>query len=412
MKSTIKSWMTLGLLLSLAPLYKAQANETPAEPQCLQSDQAEFIACLNQKVVATQMPKSQAAFTGIVGRLTQGFDLSTEVVQKSFLDTYGPAKVGIPAIEVGSMNYESEGEDFSPAPILKKRKAAFIENNIRRTINFAAWFHARSFGRTSSMLFSFRRLEIQSLNTTNIGMALKDKTLMVYLPQTRMITEKELIAFWNTGRVLVPSKYSDLPMSWIKFLAKFSDAGPLEKKTLEYWKFLNPVGDFRVALHALYLAKVVEAKSLIERENLSSEQKIRMVSYLENPTESAKSLDSLFSISDNSSNKGVVIVNRTTGFCPIKISNSHVINVSVKASRFQSQPQKDSHLSVKTENGVTTVESDGSQPVHIVNDKTIAGLVCVDTHDNVDVSLDVVFGQLDKEISPETLVNYAKTFAL
>ncbi|MNY83735.1 hypothetical protein D3C86_2267120 [compost metagenome] len=51
-------------------------------------------------------------------------------------------------------------------------------------------------------------------------------------------------------------------------------------------------------------------------------------------------------------------------------------------------------------------------PVHIVNDKTYAGFVCVDTHDNVDVSLDVVFGQIEQQLSPETLVKYAKSFAL
>lgn len=397
-----------GLFLNLSTSHAANKVGTPL---CLQSDQSEFIACLNARVITDQMPKSQAAFESIVGRLTQSFDLSTAVVQKSFTDAYSIQK-GIPAIEVGSSSYESEGQDFTPALLLKKNKASIIENNIRRAINFASWYHARSFGRTGSILFAFRRVEIQAHSTPNVGMALKDKTLTVFLPQNRMVTEKELIEFWNTGRVLVPSKYADLPMSWIKFLSKFSNPGPLAQKTLEYWKFLNPVGEFRVALHALYLAKVDEAKDLIDREPLSREQKMRMVSFLENPTETAKSLDSLFSVAEKSSNKGIVIINRSTGFCPIKISNSHVINVSISASRFQRAATKPQGVTVTTNKDGTRVQSDGSQPIHIVNDKTIAGLVCVDTHDNVDVSLDVIFGQLDKEISPQTLVNYAKTYTL
>ncbi|WP_413289030.1 hypothetical protein [Bdellovibrio sp. HCB337] len=396
-----------GLFLSLNAAYAAE--QAPA-PVCLQSDQAEFIACLNNQVVADQIPRAQAWFESISVRLVQGYDLSTDVLQKSFTKAYGPQN-GLPTIEVGTTSFETEGgEEFTPALVMKKRKASIIENNIRRAINFASWFHARSFGRTSSMLFAFRRLEIQAHSTPNVGLALRDKTLVVTLPQNRMITEKEMIDFWNSGRVLVPAKYAELPMSWIKFLAKFS--GPVEQKTLEYWKFLNPVGEFRVALHALYLAKVKEAKILIDREPVTQAQKVSMVSFLENPTETAKSLDSLFSISDASSGGNIVVVNRTTGFCPIKISNSHVINVSVSASRFQRATEKPQGYTVTTDKDGTRVESDGTQSVHIVNDKTIAGIVCVDTHDNVDVSLDVVFGQLDNEISPEKLVNYAKSYAL
>jgi|GEM_PF-5210309 hypothetical protein len=409
---TLKYVILAGMVLGMNSAATVAGASTAAEaPLCLQSNQEEFASCLNSLVVADQLPKSQQEFQSMVGRLIQGYELQPSSIQKSFIDAFS-ASNGIPAIEVGSKNYEAEGEEFAPAWIFKKQKAAYIENNIRRTMNFAAWYHARSFGRTSSMLFSFRRIEIQALSTPNIGMALKDKTLLVSLPQNRHITEKELIDFWNSGRVLVPSKYAELPMSWIQFLAKFGDQGMLGQKVLEYWKFLNPVGEFRVGLHALYIARIVEAKQFIEQDNLTVAEKMRLVSFLDNPVETAKSLDSLFSFGNTDSKKGVVVVNRTTGFCPIKVSNSHVINVSVKASRFEGAQEAPAKLTVTTENGKTVVESDKSTPVHIVNDTTYAGLVCVDTHDNVDVSLDVVFGQLDQALTPEKLVNYAKSFVL
>lgn len=400
--------LTFGLSLS-----QAAVKEKIEPVSCQQTDPEAFINCLNQVVVTDQLEKSQATFTGIAGRLAQSHDLSAGAIQKSFNKAYSTEN-DIPAIEVGSTNYEAadEGVDFAPYGYTNKSRAIVIENNIRRTMNFAAWFHARSFGRTSSMLFSFRRVEIQASKHTGLGMTLKDKTLLVSLPQNRLITTKEMIDFWNSGRVLVPSDVSQYPMQLIKFFAKFGEQGILGEKVLEYWKFINPVGEFRVGLHALYLAKVVEARNLIERENLSQEDKNRMVSFLDNPIETAKSLDSLFSMGSTETKKGVVIVNRTTGFCPIKVSNSHVINVSVKASRFESAANAPTALTVKTENGSTVVESDGSVPVHIVNDKTYAGLVCVDTHDNIDVSLEVVFGQLEQQLSPETLVQYAQSFAL
>ncbi|MEN0058652.1 MAG: hypothetical protein AAGB31_07440, partial [Bdellovibrio sp.] len=306
----------LGTLMTALPAWAGG-------PLCQQLEQKDFEACLNDQVVSSQMTEAEDHFNRLSSRLIGAYGLKSEEKGTAFRATFA-IQNGVPGIEVRGADMEGLGQNFHLPSLFREKRAAVIENNIRKVINFTAWYHARSFGRLSSPLFSFQRVEMRAHPSAQLSMELRDRTLQVLLPQQSSITEKDLIEYWNSGRVLVPAAYSRVPMPLIKLFSGMGDSGKIGKMVLEHWNLLNPVGDFRVRLQALYLGKAGKAIEMIRRRlDVSEADKERMISFLQDPEENAKSLESLFSLEKiQSSPQEAVIVNRRTFFCPIKVSNS------------------------------------------------------------------------------------------
>ena len=127
----------------------------------------------------------------------------------------------------------------------------------------------------------------------------------------------------------------------------------------------------------------------------------QLMNILQTSDQVARAFDSLFSKQQNGND--IHIINRSAFMCLVKVSNSHVIKVSWDESDFAgsvNQTMAKTDITIKDhEIKVTNAQY---KNVHIVNDKTKFGLVCVDTNDNVNVDLNGLLGMIQKKMNQKS----------
>lgn len=367
-------------------------------------------------------------------RLSQAYDLPMPAQDlELFRAKYFPES-GYPAIEVVGERIDGSGRNFSirkDSYFLsgKRKKEKILKANMQEALQFVAYFHARNFGRKNGFLFNFNRVEISALNPKSDEglLALDGQTLRVNLPEDRAVVAKELLQLWNSGDVLLTPAQARTPRSLIKIFAYFgSTSDKAGVSVLENWKLFNPISDFRVQLTALYLkhAATLAAKlqnlpdsgvrswleGVLPGAPIPAERgdlKGLLVASLSEADNYAGALDSLFSERRGAGSGDISVINRQAGVCLVKVSNSHVIKVDWDESDFADGTSETVTSTVTIKEGEVAVTAASHQDVHVVNDKTWVGGVCVDTNDNVQVNMDSILRMIKKKMTDRALVKVA-----
>lgn len=401
---------------------------------CILPEDAQVVNCLNTQVLPELIGAADKTFREYYRRLSQGYDLPIQAGDlELFRDKYFP-EAGYSAIEVVGERIDGSGKNFSIRRdsyflSAKRKKEKILKANMQETLHFVAYFHARNFGRKNGFLFNFNRVEISALNSKSDEglLALDGQTLRVNLPEDRTVMAKDLLQMWNSGDVLLTPVQARTPRSVIKIFAYFGSASDKAGVgILENWKLFNPISDFRVQLTALYLKHATTLVSKLQNLPESSlrswlegllpgmpipeergDLKGLLVTSLSDSNNYAAALDSLFSEKRGAGSGDISVINRQVGICLVKVSNSHVIKVDWDESDFSEGASKDTKSSVIIKDAEVAVTAASHQDIHVVNDKTWVGGVCVDTNDNVQVNMDSILRMIKKKMTDKALVKAA-----
>lgn len=383
---------------------------------------SEVTNCINKNVLPKMGEKSELEYKKYSERLYQAYDLNSEDIEKySFYKHYFQNE-GLQRLEVIADRLDQTARPFA-------KYSVQLEKNLQAAVDFVAYFHMRSFGRKNSLLFGFNRVEITSSKANNNEglLALVENTLRINLPENTKVDFKTFEKTWNSGDVLLTKNIAKLPRRTLKIMNFFGGGlkEDLGLKVLEHWAVINPLSDFRLKLHALYLSKSKSVVDNIQNLNsaaflnymktnfksevheLSDEEIInnqnQLINVLQSSDQVASAFDSLFSKQQNKND--IHIINRSAFLCLVKVSNSHVIKVSWDESEFADSARSTmerTDITIKDhEIKITHAEN---KNVHIVNDKTKFGLVCVDTNDNVNVDLNGLLGLIQKKMNQKSLI--------
>ncbi len=387
------------------------------------AEDSEITNCINKNVLPQMGEKAELEYKKYSDRLYQSYDLSPEDIEKySFYKHYFLSE-SLQRFEVVDERFDQSAKAFSKYNVQ-------LERNLQAAVDFVAYFHVRSFGRKNSLLFGFNRVEITSNKAkSNEGLlALVDNTLRINLPENAKVDAKLLKKTWDSGDVLLTKSIAKLPRRTLKVMNFFggnlkSDMG---LKVLEYWDMINPISDFRLKLHAVYLLK---SKSTVQSvQNLNSvsfvnfmkthfqsdvselsdteiaSRQDQLLNVLQSSDHVGQAFDSLF-VNDKA-NSDINIINRSALLCLVKVSNSHVIKVSWDESDFAKSMNQmpAARIDITIKDHEIKVTNAQNKNVHIVNDKTKFGLVCVDTNDNVNVDLNGLLGLIQKKMNQKSLI--------
>ncbi len=382
----------------------------------------ELTNCINKKVLPQMGQKSELEYQKYSQRLYQSYELNPEDIGKySFYKHY--------FLTDNLQRFEMVEDRFDQSAKPFVKYSVQLERNLQSAVDFVAYFHTRSFGRKNSLLFGFNRVEITSNRANNNEglLALAENTLRINLPENVKVDFKILEKTWNSGDVLLTKNIAKLPRRTLKIMNFFGGGlkEDLGLKILEHWAMINPLSDFRLKLHALYLSKskstvqnmqnlnsaafvnYIKTNLKSEVDQLSDEEiantQNQLMNILQSSDQTARAFDSLFSKQQNGND--IHIINRSAFLCLVKVSNSHVIKVSWDESDFAgsvNQTMGKTDITIKDHDiKVTHAEN---KNVHIVNDKTKFGLVCVDTNDNVNVDLNGLLGLIQKKMNQKALI--------
>ncbi len=401
---------------------------------CILPDEQQMLSCLNSTLIPSLAPSAEKTFKDYFQRLSQSYQLPTSAEDlASFRTKYFPQDQ-LPAIEMVGTRLDGSGKTFRIVKdsyfLVGKRKAEkLLRRNTHEALQFVAYFHARNFGKKNGILFNFNRVEISALNVEGSEgvLALDGQTLRINLPEDREIQAKDLLNLWNSGDVLLTQSQASTPRAIMKIFAHFgSQTDKMGMKVLENWSFFNPISDFRVQLAALYhghsktliqkLQKLPDSQfkswiqELMPQEQIQQETgdlKGLVLASLNSSDVYAGALDSLFSDKKSSGSGNISIINRKTGLCLIKVSNSHVIKVDWDESEFGEGASESVQAEIKVDGDKVDVTAASHQDIHVVNDQTWVGGVCVDTNDNVQVNLDSLLRAVKKRMTDKSLVKMA-----
>ncbi|MFV8257567.1 hypothetical protein ACNQKP_07170 [Bdellovibrio bacteriovorus] len=403
------------------------------QESCILPDEQQMLSCLNTTLIPSLVPAAEQTFKDYYHRLSQSYQLPVgEGDLSSFRSKYFPQDQ-MPAVEMVGSRLDGSGKTFRIIKdsyfLVGKRKAEkLLRRNAHEALQFVAYFHARNFGKKNGLLFNFNRVEISALNVEGSEgvLALDGQTLRINLPEDREIKAKDLLQLWNSGDVLLTQSQASTPRAIMKVFAHFgSQKDKMGMKVLENWSFFNPISDFRVQLAALYhghsktliqkLQKLPDSQfkswiqELVPQEQLqkSDDLKDLVLASMNSADVYAGALDSLFSEKKSSGSGDINIINRKTGLCLIKVSNSHVIKVDWDESEFGDGTVESVSAEIKIDGGKVDVTAASHQDVHVVNDQTWVGGVCVDTNDNVQVNLDSLLRAVKKRMTDKALVKMA-----
>lgn len=415
-------------VMMLSPL----ASFAESEVSCILPDKEQVLECLNTQVLPDLAKKADKTYRDYYRRLAQSYGLEIQDQNLHlFMTKYFPEN-GFPAIEVVGERLDGTGKDFSIRKDSmfvagKRKKEALLKQNMQEALQFVAYFHARNFGKKNGFLFNFNRVEISGTNLKDKEglLALDGQTLHINLPEDRVIPAKNMLEQWNSGDVLLTVSQANTPRSLMKVFAYFGSTSDKAGMTvLENWKLFNPISDFRVQLTAIYLKNADglmgkirslgegQLKALLENAG-GNESAIKthegdlrgfMLASLSSADTYAGALDSLFTEKKTSGSGDINVINRTAGLCLVKVSNSHVIKIDWDESDFSEGSAQSVESKVIIKDGEVSVTAASHQDVHVVNDKTYVGGVCVDTNDNVQVNLDSILRLIQKKMSERSLI--------
>ncbi|MBO9666180.1 MAG: hypothetical protein J7501_05150 [Bdellovibrio sp.] len=391
------------------------AAEASSEVSCVLPEKEEVLECLNSQLLPEAAAKADKTYREYYRRLAQSYTLELKDEDLGLFKAKYFPEGQMPAIEIVGERLDGTGKDFSIRKdsifsASKKRKEKILKENLNEALQFVAYF----------------RVEISAMNLKDSEglLALDGQTLHINLPEDRTIAAKNILEQWNSGDVLLTVSQANTPRSIMKIFAHFgSKSDKAGMAVLENWKLFNPISDFRVQLTAIYLknadsliAKIRslgegQLKALLEdvgaKESVlkSHDGNLRgfMLASLNSPDTYAGALDSIFSEKKSSGSGDINVINRTTGVCLVKVTNSHVIKVDWDESEF-GEGGETAQAQVQIKDGEVSVTAASHQDVHMVNDKTWVGGVCVDTNDNVQVNLDGILRLIQKKMSERSLV--------
>ena len=383
---------------------------------------SEITNCINKNVLPLMGEKSELDYKKYSERLYQAYELNPEDIEKYSFYKHYFMNEGLQRLEVVDERLDQSAKPFAKYNVQ-------LERNLQAAVDFVAYFHMRSFGRKNSLLFGFNRVEITSNKANNNEglLALAENTLRINLPENVKVDFKTLEKTWSSGDILLTKNIAKLPRRTLKIMNFFGGGlkEDLGLKVLEHWDMINPLSDFRLKLHALYLSKSKSTVQGLQNLNsaafvsyiktnfksdvnqLSDEEiantQSQLMNILQTSDQVARAFDSLFSKQQNGND--IHIINRSAFMCLVKVSNSHVIKVSWDESDFAgsvNQTMAKTDITIKDhEIKVTNAQY---KNVHIVNDKTKFGLVCVDTNDNVNVDLNGLLGMIQKKMNQKSLI--------
>ena len=386
------------------------------------SKDSEITNCINKNVLPVMGVKSELDYKKYSERLYQAYELNAEDIEKYSFYKHYFMNEGLQRLEVVDERLDQSAKPFTKYNVQ-------LERNLQAAVDFVAYFHMRNFGRKNSLLFGFNRVEITSNKANNNEglLALAENTLRINLPENVKVDFKMLEKTWNSGDVLLAKNIAKLPRRTLKIMNFFGGGlkEDLGLKVLEHWDIINPLSDFRLKLHALYLSKSKSTVQGIQNLNsaafvnyiktnfksdvnqLSDEEIANIQSQLMNVLQSsdqvASAFDSLFSKQQKGND--IHIINRSAFLCLVIVSNSQVIKVCWVESDFAgsvNQTMTKTDITIKDhEIKVTNAQN---KNVHIVNDKTKFGLVCVDTNDNVNVDLNGLLSLIQKKMNQKSLI--------
>lgn len=425
--------------LSASAMERAVANET----LCLTQDLSESHRCLSQTLLPQLVEQMETAYQGELDRLLQAYDLEVSEDRWSF------QKLIYPQGKRALIQIVSERLDGTAAPFdlklrsfnrMKQRAdAQRLAGNLREAVKFLAYYKARSFGSTNSKVFAFNRVEVTSSRADNEQglMYLDSGILKINLPQDESLEARDFIEYWNSGKVLLTKNQAHLPQGLLVYFGKKGNMKEsIGARVLENWSVLNPISDLRVTLTATYLKYAEKLKQKIaagelewpfQKSNLQDSAAVhfqpvafkldnqqlgqKVIEVIDSPEAYAKALDSLFAIrassenrsSDGSGSGKINVINRKTGMCFVKVSNSHVIDINWRESSF-GPLEKAEPVQITIEEDKVDLKANSKQDIHVVNDKTAVGFVCVDTNDNVQVDLNGLMSTVMGSFNEDSLL--------
>lgn len=424
------------LLFLLSILFHGTLSEASSS-WCPKLAGQELHNCLNEKILPKLISYGENAYQETIRNLVQAKSLDLNHIRPQSFQSYYFPKADNYRIEIVGQRIDGSGAFFNLDQKKSKTESAFtpavaFEKNLVEVLRFLGFYHGRNFGRQNSLLFHIARVEVSaSSKQSDEGlMYFTGNTLRVNLPLNRSIHASELIKFWNEGNIFLSKNQAKVPRFILEKMGSYF-GGLKEKigiKVLENWQILNPISDFRTSLHAVYLKNAEHLIGLIKNDDEQSLSKRvlgaqsqlqfhqemdwknignQMVNNLMSYDYVADSLDSFFQqMSDDGSNKNgsIHVVNRATLMCFVKVSNSHMIKVTWDESNFGKGEVANENISIETGLHKVKVNAKQKQNVHVVNDFTGLGFVCVDTNDNVEVDLNGLLRTLASKMDQKALI--------
>jgi hypothetical protein len=441
MFSNLKTAVAIPLMFVLYAGLTANTQASSNELECWNSD--DLMACLDRYADSLLKPGSEAdqIFKEEMSEILHNYTLNHEVIPLQEMFRLTVARKGDTDVSDGGACFSSINEYFYRETEIKD-----IMNQMAETANFLALFHSRALGKKVSLLFQIRTVKFCDLDR-NEGreMVIRNRTLHVGIDVDGgdIMSAIDMLDEWNSSDPLRGSDYTLLSAITpqrardIKHVVKGKKMDVLRDRLAEKWELLNPIGDLRFNLRTVVLGevlgyifnkglggqdqpdplriakffrKMLQHDAFTQKERdwavlASNEDLIQAFEAWRNRATSPEILREIFdaNLFSEKESGNVFIMDRKCKFNLVSVMNSHEIQVSVDSimpsidrpimTRHLKQAEearKQHQLNeVKLGSMEKEIKINASGDIFVDSSDQSFSLVCVNTHDYVDVSVNI-----------------------